>query len=110
MTLYERVGKLVAAHRRRLGLTQQALADRCGLSSEMISRIENGHSGLRFSRIIDLSAALEIDPAELFIVDPVPGRDMRQPLLNLTAKLSKLSDAELAWADQLLEAALKSRS
>lgn len=110
MTLYERVGNLVAGHRRRKGLTQQKLAELCGLSPEMISRIENGHNGLRFSRIEDLANALEIDPAELFIADPVPGRDMREPLLNLTAKLARLSDADLVWADQLFDAAFRSRS
>lgn len=109
MTLYERVGKLLAAHRRRQGLTQQRLADLSGMTPEMISRIENGHSGLRFPRIIGLANALDIDPAELFIADPVPGRDLRPALLDLTAKLSQLSDGELIWVNELLTSALKAR-
>lgn len=110
MDLKKRVGALVSAHRRRRGLTQQKLADAIGMSPDMISRIETGGTGLRFQTIEKLAEALEIDPANLFIVDPAPGRDMRRPLLDLTAKLSGLSDAELIWADRLLDAAMGPRS
>ncbi|MEQ1515981.1 MAG: helix-turn-helix transcriptional regulator [Usitatibacteraceae bacterium] len=109
MDLRKRVGSLVAIHRRRRGLTQQALADMIDMSPDMISRIETGGTGLRFPTIERLASALEIDPAELFIVDPVPGRDMRKPLVELTLRLSSLSDSDLAWVDELLTSALKAR-
>jgi transcriptional regulator with XRE-family HTH domain len=75
----------------------------------MISRIETGGTGLSFPTIEKLAGALQIDPAELFIVDPIPGRDMRRPLLDLAAKLSALSDSDLAWVSELLASALKTR-
>ena len=109
MDLRKRVGSLVSLHRRRRGLTQQRLADMVDISPDMISRIETGGTGLRFPTIEKLSAALEIDPAELFIVDPVPHRDMRRPLIDLTIRLSALSDSDLAWVSELLTSALKAR-
>lgn len=109
MDLRKRVGNLVALHRRRRGLTQQNLADMIGMSPDMISRIETGGTGLRFPTIEKLSEALEIDPAALFIVDPVPGRDMRKPLVDITVRLSALSDSDLAWVSDLLTSALRSR-
>ncbi|TGX54778.1 XRE family transcriptional regulator [Sphingomonas gei] len=109
MDLRKRVGNLVALHRRRRGLTQQALADMIEMSPDMISRIETGGTGLRFPTIEKLAEALEVDPAELFIVDPAPGRDMRRPLIELTVRLSGLSDSDLAWVSELLTSALKGR-
>lgn len=110
MDLRKRVGTLVAVHRRRRGLTQQRLADLAGMSPDMISRIETGGTGLRFPTIEKLSAVLEIDPAQLFIVDADPGRDMRGPLLDLTVRLAALSETDIVWVSELLTAALKARS
>lgn len=109
MDLRKRVGILVANHRRARGFTQQRLAELTGMSPDMISRIETGGTGLRFPTIEKLAEALQIDPAQLFIVDPVPGRDMRRPLVELTVKLSALSDSDLAWVSDLLTSALKTR-
>ena len=44
--LRARFGRLVKAHRVRLGLTQEALAERAGISTDMVSKIEGGASGL----------------------------------------------------------------
>lgn len=109
MDLRQRFGTLVAIHRRRRGWTQQELADRTDMSADMISRIETGGTGARFNTIEKLAAALETDPAGFFILDPVPGRDMRRQLVELTARLGSLPDSELAWVDDLLTSALKGR-
>jgi transcriptional regulator with XRE-family HTH domain len=91
-------------------MTQHALAEAADLSDDMIARIETGATGARFPSIARIAAALEVDPAELFILDPVPGRIVRKPLVDLTARLAALSDSDLAWVAQLLEAALKPRA
>ena len=57
MDLRMRVGTLVAAHRRQRGLTQQQLSDRIGMSADMVSRIETGGTGLRFTTIEKLAAS-----------------------------------------------------
>lgn len=109
MDLRQRFGMLVKAHRLRLEMTQADLATAAGMSDTMISRIELGASGARFPNIQHIADALQIDPAALFIPEPTPDRDMRRPLIELTAKLSGLSDADLAWVSNLLEAALSAR-
>lgn len=107
MDLRKRVGGLVAAHRRSRGLTQQKLSELVGMSPDMISRIETGGTGIRFSTIEKLAKALDVDPAELFTVNTIHGRDMRRLLVDLTATLSSLSDRELVWVSDLLRCALK---
>ena len=107
--LKARFGRLVAAHRHRLGMTQAALAEASELSSDMIARIETGGTGVRFPNIQKLSTALGVDPAELFSSPMPPGAERRPALINLTARLSALSDSDLVWLTDLIEVALKTR-
>lgn len=109
MDLRKRFGSLVGAHRRRRGYTQQRLADLTAMSADMISRIETGGTGVTFPTIEKLARALQVDPAELFILDPSPGSDRRPAMIDLTARLAKLDDGDLRWAADLLEAALRSK-
>jgi transcriptional regulator with XRE-family HTH domain len=107
--LRKRFGRLVAAHRKRKRITQEALAAAADLSVDMIGRIEAGHTGARFPSIERIATALGIDPAELFSPDIPQGSGQRAALTNMTARLSGLSDRDLVWVDQLLDAALKPR-
>ena len=107
--LRRRFGRLVAAHRKRLGFTQEVLAGLAELSPDMITRIEAGQTGARFPSIERLAKALRIDPAELFTMD-LPAGSLQSPALaEITAKLAGLSERDLAWAGNVLDAALKSR-
>lgn len=104
-----RFGRLVAANRRRKGLTQQQLAEQSGISHDMINRIERGVAAARFPNISKLAATLEIDPAELFTPDLPAGSAKSSALVNLVARLSALTDRDILWIDQLLDAALRPR-
>jgi transcriptional regulator with XRE-family HTH domain len=103
--LRRRFGRLVAAHRRRHGLSQEQLAELAGISKDMVSKIETGSSGARFPVIEKLAVALAVDPAELFTADLKP-ETTSKAYANLTARLAGLSEADLAWAKEVLEAAL----
>ncbi|MBV9996915.1 MAG: helix-turn-helix transcriptional regulator [Caulobacteraceae bacterium] len=107
--LRRRFGRLVAAHRRNRGLTQDTLAERSGVSTDMISRIEAGATGARFTTIAKLAEALDVDPAELFSSEVPAGARHRATLTNLTARLSSLSDRDLLWLTGIVDAALKPR-
>lgn len=107
--LRRRFGNLVAAHRRRQGLTQEALVSRTGLSIDMISRIEAGSTGSSFKTISTLAEALSVDPAEFF-TDAVPHGALERPKLTaISARLAKLSDSDLDWLEGVLGAVLKHR-
>ena len=106
MTLTRRFGSLVAARRKECGLTQQELADSMGMGPDMVSRIETGGSGASFPTLEKLGKALRVDPAAFFVPTAMPESERRTALLDITAKLAKLSDDDLAWASQLLDAAL----
>ncbi len=105
--LRARFGRLVKAHRVRLALTQEALAERAGISTDMVSKIEGGTSGARFGVVARLAAALDVDPAELFTPNLPSGQLQRSTLIEITSRISSLSDSELLWLKNLLEAALR---
>lgn len=105
--LRQRFGRLVAAHRRQKSWTQQQLAEHSGVGYEMINRIERGVAAARFPNIGKIADALEVDPSELFAPDMPRGTGSRTKLLNLTARLSMLSDQELDWLEPMIDAALK---
>jgi transcriptional regulator with XRE-family HTH domain len=107
--LRTRFGRLVAGHRKRAGLTQDQLAQAAGLSVDMISRIEAGATGARFPTIEKLAEALRVDPAELFTSDFSGGGPKSGQLAAMTAKLSALSDADLAWLSSVIEVVLRRR-
>jgi transcriptional regulator with XRE-family HTH domain len=108
--LRKRFGALVAAHRRRLGITQEALAEKAGVSVDMISKIETGATGARFPVIERLAVSLGVDPAELFTTEIPSGAINRGPLVDLTTQLAGLSATDLRWITGVMEAALRNRS
>lgn len=107
--LKKRFGKLVAAHRRRRGLTQEALAAAAELSPDMIARMEAGATGARFTTITKLAAALQVDPGELFSTEVPAGALERQELTEITTRLATLNDRELRWLSGVIDAALRKR-
>jgi len=107
--LNRRFGNLVAAHRKRLRITQSQLAENTNLSEDMIARIEAGSTGSSFTTIEKLSQALKVDPAALFSADITTDATSRGEFQMLASKLSKLSDTELKWLTGIVDAALKTR-
>jgi transcriptional regulator with XRE-family HTH domain len=105
--LRKRFGRLLAAHRRRRGLTQEALAEAADLSPDMIAKIEVGATGARFPAIERLSEALEIDPAELFTSEIPSGAIRRGSFTDVSTMLAHLSEPEMAWVRSFLEVVLK---
>lgn len=102
--LRKRFGQLVAAHRRRRGLTQEALAKAAKLSTDMVGKIEKGASGARFPVIERLAEALDVDPAELFTTELPAGAIRRGVYGEVSMRLAALSDAELHKVLRVLDA------
>jgi len=107
--LWKRFGRLLAAHRRRRGLTQEALAEGAEVSPDTIAKIETGVTGARFPVIERLATALEIDPAELFTTEIPAGAIRRGTFAEISTSLAQLAEGDLVWVRNLLDAALTRR-
>lgn len=108
--LRARFGRLVKAHRVRLELTQEALAERANISTDMVSKIEAGSSGARFGVIVQLADALEVDPAELFTPNLPAGQLQRSTLTEISSRLASVNESELLWLRGILEAVLQPKA
>ncbi len=65
-SLYEKFGLNVVFHRKRLKLTQLALAELLDIDRSHISAIELGNVGVSMDLIFKLCEVLGIEPKDLF--------------------------------------------
>ncbi|MBZ0232733.1 MAG: helix-turn-helix domain-containing protein [Deltaproteobacteria bacterium] len=73
------VGRRVAQHRHRRGWTQEVLAERLGLSTKYLQRVEWGRQNLSLRSLATIASALGCRPFDLLrpmrsIVPVRPGR------------------------------------
>ena len=107
--LQVRFGRLVAAHRKRQGYTQEQLAERAGVSIDTVRKLETGASGASFPMIEKIASALKVDPAELFSTEIPSGAINRGKFNEVGVKLAALSGSELEWVSDLLDVALRAK-
>lgn len=69
MDIQKQLGKRVRELRRRLGLTQQELADKCGRGFvlQRIGEIERGEANCTLQTVAAIARGLACEPAELFL-------------------------------------------
>jgi transcriptional regulator with XRE-family HTH domain len=60
-----KVGQNIRAERHRVGITQEALAERCDMHPVEVGRAERGVRDLRVSTIAKLARGLDISACEL---------------------------------------------
>lgn len=58
----KRFGEIVRFRRHKLGVSQEELADRCGLHRTYVSEIERGLKSLSLNALLSLAEALEVAP------------------------------------------------
>lgn len=75
-----RIGNLVRRARKDLGLSQQAVADKAGVTRITVSRYENENWAIKFHFIdlVKIADALQISYQELF--ECIDGRPFKKPL------------------------------
>jgi transcriptional regulator with XRE-family HTH domain len=91
---YVRLGEIIQARRKALGMKQKNLADAVAMSRGSLANIETGRQGVLVHQLYKFAKALEMQPHELL---PPPTDRERSPELN---KLMP-SDLNLKQQDQL---------
>jgi transcriptional regulator with XRE-family HTH domain len=61
----QKVGQNIRAERRKVGMTQEALAYKCGMHPVEVGRAERGTRDLRVSTVAKLAKGLDIPACEL---------------------------------------------
>ncbi|MGH9877763.1 MAG: helix-turn-helix domain-containing protein [Nitrososphaerales archaeon] len=95
---YREFGKLIRGHRERLGITQDELGERVGLSRTSITNIEQGRQRVLFHHVCVLAESLGIGPELL-----LPNTRVSEPLAHIEKKLPKdLTTPEREWVRRVV--------
>ena len=104
----ENLGRRIAEHRSKLGLTQQELADRLAISRVAVSHLESGISDPGERTVTLLAGLFKVEPHELVADTAYPAAKVdRLPLVaarytEVELQL-ELLDQDLSWLDRLDE-------
>jgi len=91
------LGAAVRIRRRTLGISQEALADQCGVSFQQVQKYENGANRISFSRLVQIARALECRVVDLMdVLDTSDG--------EVTGDLDLLTRMRTPGAVELLDA------
>jgi transcriptional regulator with XRE-family HTH domain len=78
------LGAAVRIRRRTIGISQEALAEQCGVSFQQIQKYENGANRISFSRLVQIARALKCRVVDLMDVLDGPDRENTGDLDLLT--------------------------
>jgi len=78
------LGAAVRIRRRTMGISQEALAEQCGVSFQQIQKYENGANRISFSRLVQIARALKCRVVDLMDVLDAPDREATGDLDMLT--------------------------
>lgn len=89
-TLLKEMGERIYRRRKSLKLTQEELAEKLGVSTQMISNLELGKKAVRPENLAKLSVVLNVSSDYVLF-----GRDKSSPAESLFEQLLTLSAEEL---------------
>jgi transcriptional regulator with XRE-family HTH domain len=69
------LGAAVRIRRRTIGMSQEALAEQCGVSFQQIQKYENGANRISFSRLVQIARALRCRVVDLMDVLDTTGQE-----------------------------------
>ena len=94
----DEVGKRVMERRKKLGLTQEALAEMSDLTTQFVSYAESGKRAMRPENQMKIASALGVSTDYLLTGDIID-----KDKLLLSEKLEKLSPAEVRIVESIID-------
>jgi transcriptional regulator with XRE-family HTH domain len=95
------LGAAVRIRRKTLGISQEALAEQCGVSFQQVQKYENGANRISFSRLVQISRALRCRVVDLMDVLDAPDRQVASDL-DMLSRLRTPGSVELLSAYEQL--------
>lgn len=97
-TILIEMGNRISKQRKFLKLTQEQLADRIGVSTQMISNLELGKKAIRPENLVKICSALGVSADYL-----LTGVNSDNPYSYISKKLSDLSPKELQLIKEIID-------
>lgn len=92
------MGKRIADRRKKMGMTQEALAEAGGLTTQFVSYAESGKRGMRPENLMRIADALNVSTDYLLTGD-ITDKD----LLLLSEKLEKLTAGQVRIVEAVID-------
>ena len=92
------IGKRITKRRKKLGMTQETLAEKGDLTPQFVSYAESGKRAMRPENVIKLAKALEVS-ADYLLTGDIVDKDM----LILSDKLRTLSPEMLRIVENIID-------
>lgn len=92
------IGKRITERRKKLGMTQETLAEKGDLTPQFVSYAESGKRAMRPENVIKLAKALEVS-ADYLLTGDIVDKDM----LILSDKLRTLSPEMLRIVENIID-------
>ena len=92
------MGNRIMERRKKLGLTQEALAELSGLTTQFVSYAESGKRAMRPENLMKISGALGVSTDYLLTGDIID-KDM----LLLSDKISKLNPSQVRIIESIID-------
>lgn len=96
------IGKRITERRKKLGMTQEMLAEKGDLTPQFVSYAESGKRAMRPENVIKLAKALEVS-ADYLLTGDIVDKD----LLILSDKMRKLSPEMLSIVENIIDECMK---
>ena len=96
------IGKRITECRKKLGMTQEMLAEKGDLTPQFVSYAESGKRAMRPENVIKLAKALEVS-ADYLLTGDIVDKD----LLILSDKMRKLSPEMLRIVESIIDECVK---
>ena len=100
------LGAAIRLRRRTLGISQEMLAEQCGVSFQQIQKYENGANRISFSRLAQIATALHCRVSDLIAVLG-GGEDGGSPDLALHVRMNLPGALELLEAYETMTPAVR---
>ncbi len=92
------IGKRIMDRRKKLGLTQEALAEKGDVTTQFVSYAESGKRAMRPENLLKISSALEVS-ADYLLTGEIIDKD----LLIFSDKLRKLTPSQVRTVEAIID-------
>lgn len=94
----QEIGKRIMDRRKKLGLTQEALAEKGEVTTQFVSYSESGKRAMRPENLLKISSALEVS-ADYLLTGEIIDKD----LLILSDKLRLLTPSQVRTVEAIID-------
>ena len=98
----EEIGMRITERRKKLGLTQEALAEKGDVTTQFVSYAESGKRSMRPENLLKISSALGVS-ADYLLTGEIIDKD----LLLLSDKLRNLTPAQVRTVEAIIDECLR---